>query len=169
MEKKQLTFWSEEHHVNPSQSQDSEKDLKIREATLPSSMLAFLTSLNPSGSFGKTCQVSSVHRKEGTLVHSSGRWANSGMGSATECLMLRTSESHSEGEESLLSDILETGDLPQKYYLSQKACQGILRRAEKRGKTLPKTLELALTQVAHSKQEITKTWEQTDSTKLQQK
>jgi hypothetical protein len=91
------------------------------------------------------------------------------MGSATECLMLRTSESHSEGEESLLSDILETGDLPQKYYLSQKACQGILRRAEKRGKTLPKTLELALTQVAHSKQEIATAQIQMDSTKPLQK
>jgi len=33
-----------------------------------------------------------------------------------------------------LSDILETGDLPQRFFLSAKACAGILRRAEKRGK-----------------------------------
>lgn len=33
-----------------------------------------------------------------------------------------------------LSQILETGPIPSKYYLSAKACMGILRRAENRGK-----------------------------------
>jgi hypothetical protein len=47
-----------------------------------------------------------------------------------------------------LSDILETGDLPQRYFLSAKACRGILRRSENRGKTLPLALEQALQQVA---------------------
>jgi hypothetical protein len=47
-----------------------------------------------------------------------------------------------------LSQVLETGHIPQKYYLSAKACRGILRRAEKRGKELPKSLESALRQVA---------------------
>jgi hypothetical protein len=49
-----------------------------------------------------------------------------------------------------LSDILETGDVPQRYYLSVKACAGILRRAEKRGKELPPQLALALQAVADS-------------------
>ena len=162
MEKDQLTLSLGEHHVNHSQSLDSEKEWKTQEGILPSHFVQFLISLDPSGSFGKTCQVSSVVTKDGTLAHSSGRWLNSGMVHHTGCLMLKTSESHSEGGESLLSDILETGVLPQKYYLSQKACQGILRRAEKRGKTLPETLRLALIQVAHSQQETTKTWEQMD-------
>lgn len=44
---------------------------------------------------------------------------------------------------STLSQILE--ETPhQKYYLSEKACLGILRRAEKRGKELPEILRLAL-------------------------
>ena len=90
------------------------------------------------------------------LAASSVRWANSGMGGATGCLMLKTSESHKGAEECLLSDVLEVGDLPQKYYLSPKACQGILRRAEARGKKLPPMLESALNSVAHSQQEITK-------------
>jgi hypothetical protein len=47
-----------------------------------------------------------------------------------------------------LSDILEITDPPQRFFLSAKACQGILRRAEKRGKALPTTLRLALEQVA---------------------
>jgi hypothetical protein len=47
-----------------------------------------------------------------------------------------------------LSDILETGELPQRYYLSGTACRGILRRAEKRGKDLPEALKSALLAVA---------------------
>ena len=49
-----------------------------------------------------------------------------------------------------LSDILETGDVPQRYYLSAKASAGILRRAEKRGKALPLVLRRALEEVASS-------------------
>jgi len=79
-----------------------------------------------------------------TLAASSVRWANSGMGGATGCLMLNTSESHKDADECLLSDVLETGDLPQKYYLSPRACQGILNRAERRGKVLPAMLKAAL-------------------------
>ena len=47
-----------------------------------------------------------------------------------------------------LSQILETGPIPQRFFLSQKACQGILRRAEKRGKVLPTQLHQALSAVA---------------------
>jgi hypothetical protein len=43
-----------------------------------------------------------------------------------------------------LSWILEP-DAPEKYSLSQKACAGILRRAERRGKALPPMLYEALT------------------------
>ena len=46
-----------------------------------------------------------------------------------------------------LSDILEK-EPPEKYSLSSRACAGILRRAEKRGKTLPPMLEAALRRVA---------------------
>jgi len=49
----------------------------------------------------------------------------------------------------LLSETLETGEVPQRFYLSQKACQGILRRAEKRGKQLPDQLRMALESVAN--------------------
>lgn len=49
---------------------------------------------------------------------------------------------------SSLSEILETGDVPRRYFLSPKACRGILRRAEKRGKELPVQLMQALRAVA---------------------
>jgi hypothetical protein len=47
-----------------------------------------------------------------------------------------------------LSDTLETGDVPQRFYLSATACRGILRRAERRGKELPQSLAQALRSVA---------------------
>ena len=52
-------------------------------------------------------------------------------------------ESPSVAVESLLSQILEANPHP-KYFLSAKACQGILRRAERRGKELPPMLKEAL-------------------------
>nr|WP_295759697.1 DNA cytosine methyltransferase [uncultured Oscillibacter sp.] len=56
---------------------------------------------------------------------------------------LNTGVSPREGRVSSLSAILE--DSPhQKYYLSRKACLGILRRARERGKPLPPHLEAAL-------------------------
>jgi hypothetical protein len=47
-----------------------------------------------------------------------------------------------------LSQVLETGSIPQRFFLSSKACAGILRRAEKRGKQLPAALQAALESVA---------------------
>jgi hypothetical protein len=54
-----------------------------------------------------------------------------------------------------LADVLEDS-AQQKYYLSQKACEGILRRASKRGKKLPEALEKALQQQAGSTSEVEK-------------
>lgn len=47
----------------------------------------------------------------------------------------------------LLSQVLEQTSIPQRYFLSAKACAGILRRAEKRAKKLPPMLEQALRSV----------------------
>lgn len=52
---------------------------------------------------------------------------------------------HSVAEESRLSQILEANPLP-KYNLTAKACLGILRRAERRGKDLPARLKAVLIQ-----------------------
>jgi len=56
-----------------------------------------------------------------------------------------------------LSDVLEDGPVPPRYFLTAKACQGILRRAAKRGKTLPPHLAHALEAVAASAQTSTVT------------
>jgi len=59
---------------------------------------------------------------------------------------LNSSACPNDAVASSLSDVLETGPIQPKYYLSQKACTGILRRAEKRGKKLPPMLSRALRQ-----------------------
>jgi hypothetical protein len=70
------------------------------------------------------------------------------MGSPTEFLTLSFLEFHSGAVASSLSDVLEAGDLPQRFFLSATACARILRRAAKRGKELPQLLKAALTQAA---------------------
>jgi hypothetical protein len=57
-----------------------------------------------------------------------------------------TSEAPLELIPSKLYDILEV-DAGKKYHLSATACEGILRRAERRGKELPPMLKEALVQM----------------------
>ena len=51
-----------------------------------------------------------------------------------------------------LTDVLETGPLPQRFSLSAKASAGILRRSERRQKYLPPMLKAALQQSVQSGQ-----------------
>jgi hypothetical protein len=105
-----------------------------------------------SGSSLKMSLVFLPLTKEQTLEWSLERWPTSGIASVGGCLMLSTSEfPKGEGVSSSLADVLETDSVQQKYYLSPKACEGILRRANKRGKTLPPALQEALvSQVSHN-------------------
>ena len=154
----QLTLFAPEPPARHSPSPDSVKDSMTRVVTLPSPFLPYLSSISPVGSFGRTCPAYCPLTTEKYLVPSSEGWRNSGMGSHTGFLTLNLPEwnhtlapSHSDGGVCSLSDILETGDLPRRYFLSQRACAGILRRAEKRGKELPPMLKTALEQVAKKK------------------
>ena len=60
-----------------------------------------------------------------------------------DSLTLNIGEFPREESASRLSQIFEV-NAPEKYYLSKRACQGILTRASKRGKKLPDLLETAL-------------------------
>lgn len=60
-----------------------------------------------------------------------------------DSLTLNIGESPNVANESLLSQILEV-DVPLKYFLSARACRGILTRASRRGKALPDLLKTAL-------------------------
>ena len=63
-------------------------------------------------------------------------------------LMLNFSEWPNDAAVCSLSQVLEKGSIPPRFFLSGTACAGILRRAEKRGKQLPPSLHAALQAVA---------------------
>ncbi len=151
-------FSSAEHHASRSQSQVSERDWMMSVATWRSNFAALLAALAPAGSSGRTSPVCSAWTAGELSPPSSEGWQNAGMVSPTECWTLSLSEwtgldglSLNDAGVCSLSDILEeTGSVPPQYYLSARACRGILRRAEKRGKELPPLLQRALKAVADS-------------------
>ena len=141
----------DEHPVPVSVSQGLEKDSQMTEETSHLNLLSWLIDLNPVGWFGRTSPVSCHLTEEGILDASLEGWQKSGMGSPTGFLMLNTSEHndfqgqfHKEEGVSSLSDILETGEIQQKYYLTEKHCRGILRRSEQSEKEIPLSLKEAL-------------------------
>ncbi len=111
---------------------------------------------------GKTCQAVRVPRMDVTLRLCSRRsqrakfqcldldggptaeWLEAeALISLGSCMTVNISERHSGAGVCFLSAILEENAL-EKYSLSPKACAGILRRAERRGRDLPPLLKLAL-------------------------
>jgi hypothetical protein len=139
-----LTFSSEEHPANPSPSQEDERDWMTRVVTWPSSLFDLLAESAPVGWFGRTCPEFYPQMVAMRSEHFSRSWPTSGMASSGECSTLDGSEYPSDAVASSLSDILETGDHLARYFLSARACAGILRRADVRGRGLPTELEEAL-------------------------
>jgi hypothetical protein len=146
----QSTFLLEEHPARASALQDFGEALLMTEATSHLSFYAWLNEHGPAGCCGRMSPVSCQSTEAGPLAPSSEGWRNSGMGSHTGFWTLNSSEFHSGAVACSLSDILETGDLPQRYFLSAKACAGILRRAGKRGRALPPSLQMALEHAAQT-------------------
>ncbi len=151
----QLTFLSEAPPAKVSASPESDLDWTIRAATSRLSFWRWLNEFAPAGSFGRMSPAFCQMMEEKRWEPSSGSWGNSGTGGPTECSTLSLSEwtgstglSPSGGAVCSLSDILETTPVPKRYYLSAKACVGILRRAVNRGKELPQLLQRALAAVA---------------------
>ena len=144
---RQLTFWPEELPASLSPLPDSAKDLQTPEVTSCLPTLESLTVLGLDGLCGRMSPAFCHRTEDGILEPSLRRWSSWGMGSPTECWTLNGSEWPSVVVVCSLSDVLETQQVPPRFYLSPKACAGILRRAEKRGKELPPMLLQALRQV----------------------
>ena len=90
-----------------------------------------------------------LRRKDGPTLTTT--WETDGA-SRIEFLMHNGGAFPKEENVSTLSQILQTR-VPQRYYLSPKACLGILRRASMRGKELPPVLKAALERQASAEQE----------------
>tara|TARA_R110000824_G_scaffold15492_3_gene65108 strand:- start:42 stop:539 length:498 start_codon:yes stop_codon:yes gene_type:complete len=128
------------------QLRDTVEDWMVQNQGFGTNFIAFLKSAVPSTVWSKMSLVYSPPTKDGTWKFSSKGWKNWATSGNTEYLTLNISESPNVGVESSLSDILER-DVHPKYYLSPKACRGILRRADKRGKALPPLLQGAMERV----------------------
>lgn len=147
----QLTFLSPEAPVSHSASPENVSDWMTRAATWPSSLCEFVSSYSPAGSSSKMSLVCLAAAEGTTSLPSSTKWKSAGIRARGESWTLNMPEWHSDAVACLLSATLETtGDHLRRYCLSQRACAGILRRAEKRGKKLPPILEAALTKGASS-------------------
>lgn len=150
------TSSSGERRASPSRLLDSVAVFQTLEEALRSPLSSWSPLLVPAGSVGKMYPEVCHPTADGLSLPSSGAFKNSGMASPGGCWMLSTSEWTASPEPSLndagvcsLSDILqETSDVPQQFFLSPKACAGIIRRAAGRGKTLPEPLGEALRQVS---------------------
>jgi site-specific DNA-cytosine methylase len=105
-------------------------------------------SFDPLGLSSRMFPDFSVQTTEETLQKSSGfSWSSAGMGFRGVCSTASFSESPNDARACSLSDILES-HVPPRFYLSPRACKGVLRRAEKRGRTLPSRLQATLAFVA---------------------
>ncbi len=151
----QLTLFAEAPRANPSRSPAFARALLTHGEISPSPSLRSLTDTGLATSSGKMSLASCHQTEEGISLPSSEAWGNWGTGGLTGCWTRSMSEwtgslvpSRNDDGVCSLSDILVTGDVPQRYFLSPKACSGILRRAEKRGKDLPSQLHAALLFVA---------------------
>jgi hypothetical protein len=133
----QLTKFAPETDDHQQSSSGKTSQASYPQRTMPSD--AFWLALpgkiahwNRQGANGRTlvlCMDPKEQSRGGSLMPNISAWPND----AAVCL---------------LSQVLERGSIPQKYFLSSTACAGILRRAEKRGKPLPEQLKQALAAVA---------------------
>ena len=126
-------------------SRDGARVWQVLGQDFSSRLFDWLMNSNPGFWYSRTspdfCRLS----QDAIWEPSSGAFQNSGMASHGECLMLNSSEFHKDAVVCSLSDVLETtGEHLEKYLISARACAGILRRSEARGKPLPVRLRAIL-------------------------
>jgi len=145
-------FSSVEHPVRGSRLQDDEREWMTRALNSPPAFSTWLAAMAPVGSLGRMCPVpvplgqaeqrvamtwdeeSESWTRRTISTNFAPGWSNSAMVSPSQALTFNTSVFRSGASACSLLDILETGDLPRRYYSTPRACAGYLRRAEKQGK-----------------------------------
>ncbi len=148
---RQMSLW-EEAPAKPSRSPASGRLWTIHAASSCSNISELAQRLIRNGSSGRTCPEYCRLNTDGLSSRSLKPWPNSGLmgGRHGECWTLSSSVWPSDASVCSLSSTLETGDVPPRFFLSAKACAGILRRAERRGKPLPVELRTSLETQIHT-------------------
>lgn len=174
----QLTFWLPARRVRISASREEELDWMETVARSRCDLLNLFLHYGPSGCCSRTSlaclapfrtlRQTRFRRRTVWTLGANGqlttnisltkevisdtswpRFQTSGIQTSPgRCWTLSISDWRNGASVCSLSQVLEAGEVPQRYYLTAKACKGILRRAEKRGKTLPEDLARALRAVA---------------------
>ena len=151
-----LAFCAEDSPAKMSPSLADVQDSQESDPASSTSSLESLSLFDPDGFSSRTYPVSSLHRAVGTSEQSLERWPTSGTAwrggfsthATSEC---RSDEDGCSSSELSLTEILEEPqNVPARYSLSARAASGILRRAQKRGRTLPSHLSAALEAVART-------------------
>lgn len=126
----------EDSHAKTSVSLAWVQEAVLEESSQDSSttLLDSLQSVAPKLSSSKTLRHSSLPTMDEISRSSYGRWPTSGMASHGEYLTVDTSASPKADQESSLSDLLETQSVPARYFLSQNAATGILKKSRSNGK-----------------------------------
>lgn len=129
-----LTFLRSDSPAKTSLKQIAkQRELQAKEALSSLNVCDLLTSLNQIGYSSKMFPDSFQLTKEGTLRLSCKRFPKAGMGIRGEFLTVNASESPNDARECSLLDVLEKS-VHQKYYLSEKAVAGMIRRSIKWGR-----------------------------------
>ena len=141
----QLTFSWAAPRASLSPSAGSDAAWPTPGATLPSSLRDLLGDCARDGSCSRMSPTFYAQAEDGTLESSSVRWGTGGTSVPGGYWTLNTLESPNDAVDCSLSDILEDHrDVAPAFFLSGKACAGILLRAERRGRRLPEALREAL-------------------------
>ena len=139
----QLTLFAEASPAKTCPLPDAGRDWLESGADFGMSSTTLLQAFARAGWLSRTSLVFYPATEDGTLPSSFAGWSNAGMASPGGYLTLNTSEYPNAAAVCSLSAVLETDAAP-KYFLSAKAAQGILSRAERRGRSLPELLRAAL-------------------------
>ncbi len=128
----------EDFHAKMSRLREEARELGLKGRDLASFMtlLDSLANDAPQLFSSKTFTASFIRTKDEISKPSFGLWPNSGILSDGVCLTAKTSESPNLAKESTLSGVIETGEVPDKYFLSPSAAAGMLRRADRQGRNL---------------------------------
>lgn len=155
MTSQKQTSGQEDSPAKTSASQGSELGSQGSDPALLSPSLTLWSTDDLGGSCWRMSLGSSVPTAALTSEGFSTKWSNSGMAYRGELWTLDTSESPNDGVECSLSQVLNP-TAPERFSLSAKAAEGILRRAGRRGKVLSTALQTALESLAHSRDDSAK-------------
>lgn len=130
----QQTLLSEDRLVSPSLSQASEKDSQELPDSCSNTFERYATSVHV-GLSGRTSQERSQASRGRLTASSCPKWMRSGMVWHGEYWMRSFSACPNDASVCSLLEVLEPC-VARKYFLSAKACRGIISRADRRGKAL---------------------------------